>query len=226
MVANNGTGEKIGQADELRGMVLLFGVLLGLLVAAPFLEQVRGGRILLPAVGIAVPLAALRAVASSRRHVTVAVVLAIPSLLVAAIHVSSDAPSWQPMIAPLAFFGFATWVIGRMVFGRPVVTVEVLAGAACVYLMIAITWWFAYLAAERFAPGSFAGLSGGGGEASRTDLLYFSFVTLTTLGYGDIVPVAAHARGLVTAQAAIGVLYPAVLIARLVGLYAGHRDVA
>lgn len=223
MAANIARDGGTRQPAEPRGLVLLFVVLLILIPAVPFLEQIRGGGVLIPLVGIAIPLAALRAVSTSRKHVIMALLLAVPSILVGVVEVAGAEATWAAILPRLAFFGFATWVIGREVFAREVVTAEVLAGAACVYLLLAITWWFAYLAAERLLPGSFVGLSGSGSEASRTDLMYFSFVTLTTLGYGDIVPVGAEVRALVAVQAVIGVLYPAVLIARLVGLYAGRR---
>jgi hypothetical protein len=57
------------------------------------------------------------------------------------------------------------------------------------------------------------------GKGEPTAVLYFSFATLTTLGYGDIVPVSAIARTLATLEAITGQLYLAVLVARLVGLH-------
>ena len=69
------------------------------------------------------------------------------------------------------------------------------------------------------APGSFAGLPADAGVHFDSSLVFFSFVTMTTLGYGDIVPASPAARSLATLQAVVGQLYLAVLVARLVGLH-------
>jgi len=89
-------------------------------------------------------------------------------------------------------------------------------GAIVLYLLLGLTWAVAYQIAESMVPGSFtqspdpdAGLSG---------WFYFSFVTLTTVGYGDIAPLTQPARSLAILEALIGQLYPAIIIARLVSL--------
>lgn len=205
--------------SEFRGFVLLFAVLLALIVSVPYLAPIRGGRMLLPFIGIAIPLVAIRSVADRSRHLWIAIVLAALSVIASLLNLDSVDPSGLAILAPLLFFAFATLIIGIRVFSQETVNAEVLAAAACAYLILAMTFWFGYLAVESFFPGSFGGLSPRGAEGSRTDLLYFSFVTQTTLGYGDIVPVSAYARSLVSVHAVLGILFPAVLIARLVGLY-------
>ena len=86
------------------------------------------------------------------------------------------------------------------------------------YLLIGVIWAGTYIICEVFTPGSFAGL-GATSSARTVDLYYFSFVTLTTLGYGDILPIAPLARSLALAEVICGVMFTGVLVARLIGLY-------
>jgi hypothetical protein len=102
---------------------------------------------------------------------------------------------------------------------------EAINAALCVYLLMGMLWSIAYSMTELLAPGSFAyPLAGGasttmqfGGEHTIVPL-YYSFVTMTTLGYGDVVPIGAMAKVLAIGQAMMGQVYLVVLVARLVGL--------
>ena len=89
-------------------------------------------------------------------------------------------------------------------------------GAIVLYLLIGLIWAVIYSAISLHVPNAFAGSVGV--NAGLSDWVYFSFVTLTTVGYGDITPVAQGARALATLEAFIGQLYPAIIIARLVSL--------
>ena len=111
----------------------------------------------------------------------------------------------------------------RYVFDREVLTADRLWGAAAVYLMIGILWSFLYAIVDRASPRSFA--SGGTvAPMELMDLLYFSFSTVTTTGFGDIVPLTRPARVAAIAESIIGQLFLAILIARLVGVYPRPRD--
>jgi hypothetical protein len=110
------------------------------------------------------------------------------------------------------------------------VTIETIYASICVYLLLGIIWTMMFSAIEIIEPGSF--LSGGapvvdfsGDPVKRNifaNFIYYSFVTLTTLGYGDIIPVSPQARALSSLEAVIGQLYIAVLIAGLVGMHIGQ----
>jgi hypothetical protein len=94
-------------------------------------------------------------------------------------------------------------------------------GAVAAYLLIGMVWSLAYYLVALWIPGAFSiqGPSApSGGESLQSQLFYFSFVTLTTLGYGDIAAVHPVARMLVILEGVIGQLFPAILIARLVSL--------
>ena len=118
-----------------------------------------------------------------------------------------------------ALMGLLIVLVLTRVFQPGPVTRQRVEGAVAAYLLFGLAWAQVYESVEVLAPGAF-GLPKGeipvGGWFSP--LLYFSFVTLTTLGYGDILPVHPTARSLAMFEALMGQLYPAVLIARLVSL--------
>jgi voltage-gated potassium channel Kch len=89
-------------------------------------------------------------------------------------------------------------------------------GAVVLYLLIGLIAAFVYAAIHGLNPDAFSKLPSGNDDIS--DWLYFSFVTLTTVGYGDITPVARSARGIAMLEALVGQLYPAIIIARFVSL--------
>ena len=99
---------------------------------------------------------------------------------------------------------------------------EVIFGALVVYLLMGLMWGYGYTLLEHLLPGSFthpANIS----ELDVTTFDYFSFVTMTTLGYGDIIPASEPAKAMVITQAVTGQVYLAVLVARLVGLNIAQR---
>jgi len=98
-----------------------------------------------------------------------------------------------------------------------------IVGAICVYLLLGAIWAMLYTLVNAVSPGSFAGFSPMDDFGWDSEWLYFSFVTMTTLGYGDILPVSATARGLAYMQAIVGQFYIAVLVAGLVGAYVSNR---
>lgn len=95
-------------------------------------------------------------------------------------------------------------------------------GVVSVYLLLGVAWAFAYSLTDSLAPNSFVLADADGGEVpTMSHFVYYSFVTLTTLGYGDIQPASAVARTYSAVEAIVGQLYLAVLVARLVGLHTG-----
>jgi hypothetical protein len=102
----------------------------------------------------------------------------------------------------------------------PAADPDALAGAVFGYFLLVLVWALFFQALETSSPGAFALVADGD---PFTELLYFSLVTITTLGYGDISPVAPFARISAGLEAAMGTLYIAILIARIVGALAGRR---
>lgn len=115
------------------------------------------------------------------------------------------------------------WAVARAVFAPGRVTYHRVIGAVLLYLTLGLTFVAAYTFVGLLAQDAFSGLAITDTPALASDLIYFSFVTLTTIGYGDIQPVHPVARSLANLEGIIGQLYPATLLARLVTLELEHR---
>lgn len=114
---------------------------------------------------------------------------------------------------------WVTIFLFRSLFQTKEVTSTTLWEAVSVYILIGLTWASVFAIVETTAPGSFEDTSLPGAGMTFPTLIYYSFVTLATLGYGDIVPMTQEARGLVIMEVLTGVLYMAILISRLVGTW-------
>jgi len=115
------------------------------------------------------------------------------------------------------FFFFTVAAILAYLFREKEVTADVIIGSVCGYFLLGLMWAFIYPLLEAAHPGSF--VHGSESLTAASDFTYFSFVTLTTLGYGDMVPITNQAKSLAIVEAAMGQLYVAILIARLMGIY-------
>ena len=127
--------------------------------------------------------------------------------------------------AALLIAGVAlSFVVARAVFGPGRITYHRVVGAVLLYLIIGLTFVALYGFVAVGVPQAFANLPALHGDfAVSGNLIYFSFVTLTTTGYGDIAPLHPYARNLANAEAIIGQNYPATLLARLVTLELAHK---
>jgi voltage-gated potassium channel len=125
-------------------------------------------------------------------------------------------------ISSLIFLMGSAAILLRFIFLAERISLNSVFAATSSYLLITLIWAFAYSLTTVFDPQAFS-MAGGGGVPSRIDLIYFSFVTITTLGYGDIFPLSPFARMLSAVEAVIGQLYLAVLVAWLVGLTISNR---
>jgi len=126
--------------------------------------------------------------------------------------------------AVVLLFSISSAVIAaKHVFGGTQVDHNLLFGAMCVYLLMGLIWAILYGLLFQFWPGSFNGIEGVEGKAPMDTLLYFSFITLASLGYGDITPVAPLARTLAYLEVISGQLYIAIMLAGLVGLFLKDR---
>jgi hypothetical protein len=203
--------------------VQLLIALVLLLVAAPFVEEVEGGRLILSVLFSLVLLAGVFAVADRKRTLGIALVLAVPAII------SRWVSYFRPdLVHPAVFLVCAlvllAFVIGHLlqfVLRAPVVNVEVLCASLAAYLMLGLMWTLAYWLVDQLTPGGAFSFNTalGGQSMNGFNGIYFSFITLSTVGYGDITPVSRVARWLAALEAMTGLLYVAVLIARLVSLY-------
>ncbi len=120
-----------------------------------------------------------------------------------------------------AFLAVTAVAILHTILEEKSVTLDTIFGGICVYLLMGVGWAEAYELLESLHPGSFDLSRVVASPPIREGMLfaYFSFVTLTTLGYGEIVPMTAQAQSLVILEAVAGPLFLAIFIARLVGLH-------
>lgn len=121
----------------------------------------------------------------------------------------------------VAFLGVTTFLILKDVLTARVVTGDTISGAVCAYLLIGILWGLLYAWIRIREPAAFSTGEVAGRATLDEPMIYFSFVTLTTLGYGDIQPIDHAARTLALLEAITGQVYLVVLVARLVSLHAG-----
>ncbi|MEM6256541.1 MAG: ion channel [Cyanobacteria bacterium P01_D01_bin.156] len=120
------------------------------------------------------------------------------------------------------FFGSAVLLILRNILQASRVTNDTVKGGVCVYLLLGYFWALLYSIIYTLDVNAFS--SALATETSRLRVLYFSFVTLTTLGFGDITPVSEAASVLTVLEALIGQVYPTVFMAFLVSSYLAHRE--
>jgi hypothetical protein len=116
------------------------------------------------------------------------------------------------------------WAVARSIFAPGRVTYHRVVGAVLLYLTVAIIFAAFFTFLGTLDPKAFVGLSVEDGPKLATRLIYFSFTTLTTTGYGDLAPVHPIARSLCNLEAIFGQLYPATLVARLVTLQLAHQE--
>lgn len=144
---------------------------------------------------------------------------------VAATRTSSLWLDYGSFLLILGFLLTASFVTFKHIATDTQISVNRIIGAIAVYLLLGVVWAVAYSLLELSWPNSISGVelvSGGGSWDS--EWLYFSFVTMTTLGYGDIAPASAIARMLAYMQAVFGQFYIAILVAGLVSAYISKRD--
>lgn len=205
----------------------LLASLLLYIIVIPFLSRRAYGEFIATVLLTVVLLAAIGAAAGSRRTLAIGLVLAVPAF--GAKWANYFRPDIVPLevslVATICFVAFVAFCLFGFIFSAPRVDLRVLAAAASNYLLIGLLWMFLYLLLAHIIPESFSfgGQRGTGGLAQAFDILYFSFVTLNTVGYGDITPLSAQARMLSILEASIGTFYVTIVIARLVSLYSSPR---
>jgi hypothetical protein len=199
--------------------VLLASFLL-LIAVQPFAAVAGGVLVRLGLAGLL--LASIAAVASRRRLLIIGLVLAVPA--VGLLFVPGRVPTVAGGFFVIMTLVFICFVILRRIFKHPVVTSATVSASLVIYLALGVVWAQAYRLVEHFHPGSFTGLSGTGVVEVQRDLFYYSYVTLATLGYGDINPVGPEARSLAITEALVGQLYLVVLVASLVGMHLSQRQ--
>lgn len=130
------------------------------------------------------------------------------------------------LLLNIVLLAYATTLIVGRVFRERTVTTNIILGAVCVYLLIGIVWGMGFALLNTVMPHSFSMPPGkivSVLDGLRQNFIYYSFATLTTLGYGDITPLSIPARYFSVLEAVMGQVYLSVLVARLVGMHISQR---
>jgi hypothetical protein len=205
---------------------ILLGAQLVAVLAYPFLDDSAWGKAVIGVVQLGVVLAALFAVRRTPALTWVGVLLGGPAMVLAILEPVNDS---DPVVLASAlfhapFYFYVSYAMIRYLFHDDRVTRDELFATGAAFTVVAWGFAYVYAAAQVVWPGSFVG-AGGPGDRPWFDLLFLSFTTLTSVGLSDVVPVLAHARSLVIVEQVAGVLYVALVVARMVGLtVARHRD--
>jgi hypothetical protein len=218
-VINTGKSNKILRFwNEDRSLSVMFVLLVVFIfVLVPALDRGRIGELIIKGTYTIMLCTAILSVAKNNRYVTVIGLFAIAAIIVN--WVSDFEPTTTVLIihniASISFNLLFALVILKKTFKEGDITFQRIQGSIVVFLLAGLMYAYVFDAIYLYAgPGSFNNVSGIG----LKEFLYFSFTSLTTMGYGDITPVHPLARSLANSEALIGQLYPAILIARLVSL--------
>lgn len=214
--------------EEWRHLALLLSILF-LFIITPTVIAFRHGLLVMNIFSAIVLVAGSYALSRRRNLFIAAIVLSVIAVILA----------WLLLIHPRLWVRilsncctiilvtyFSVTILGYVLRGTEV-TMDKIFAAICVYMFIGYAWTFAYALIEELQPSAFMALSSPSPNdyvARLLEMRYFSFATLTTVGYGDIVPHSAAARTLAVLEAVTGQIYLTVLIARLVGLHIVHAS--
>jgi voltage-gated potassium channel len=172
---------------------------------------------------------AINAVTGDRHGVRMTLFLGLPAVVGGVLAVFWNEPPTIVIVLTfvfmLSFLVAVIVVLQRHIMTSDRVSADTLRGAVCVYVLLGIAWAVAYRFVGYLEPNAFY-FAGHFVDQDRSLALniYFSFVTLTTLGYGDISPISPIARTLAWLEAAVGQVYVAITIARLVSMYIADRS--
>jgi hypothetical protein len=206
----------------------LFISLISLIMIYPFMQDMDDLRIFFNFFVSWLLFTSAAAIIQDRKQFRMVMLLGVPTFIFSWTDIFL-AVHWINLIYAVflsSFFALITWniLVSVIAEGQGKVTRDRMIGAFCGYILLGITWATFYYLLESFSPGSFNNtrellISSGESSLPRitvelADFVYFSLVTLTTLGYGDILPVNRQAKSLAIMEAMAGVMYLAVLVAR------------
>jgi hypothetical protein len=211
-----------------RYKVLLWGLLLVLILGSfgGHDEEFGQGSV---AIGFSLPVLAVLASLGSRTRVGryVAAVLAFAAFSTSGIVATGMLSALQSgaLVVNVAFLLLTTFFVFVGVFRSPRVTGDVLAGAVAGYMLLAFTWGASYALVEATHRQSFAATSSAISQTLQyNDLVYFAFIAMLSIGFGDIVPVTEIARALVICTGITGVAFNTIVLALLVSKYLAHSE--
>lgn len=200
-------------------------LIVALIVLGPFLEGFVTLSAFMELFFSIIFITTIYAASQKKNHLIIAIILVIPTLLSLWFEdiAKSDTLVIIGYICGSALFAFAVILILKFVFSHQVVTRQTISAAVAVYLLMALMWTFFYRLIAILLPASFAIAHSKLHDAANV-FIYFSLVTITTLGYGDITPVSSQAIALAVLEAVTGQIYLVVVVAWFVGMYVSRKS--
>ena len=187
------------QIESEQGKLLVnVSLVLTLFVAVWALESNRRGRVL--------------------RNLKIGLTVVVACLMVADSLVENRFLALGQLTGCFLFLGLSLYLVWRQVLFTGQVDRNKIVGSICIYILLGMLWAFGYLIAEEVFPGSFNGLDHDVWQGNLEQLIYYSMVTLTTVGYGDITPEQPVARFLAFMEGITGIFYTTILVASLIGV--------
>jgi hypothetical protein len=205
--------------------LLLIIFMVALVVLGPFIEGFIRLRFFMNLFFSIIFIATIYAVSERRIHIIIASILIIPALIAVW---TPDIPTHNTVLAigyicGLIVFAYAIILILTFIFSQETVSRQTISAAVAVYLIIALMWTFIYRLIENLYPNSFA-VAHDKLMGAENIFLYFSLVTITTLGYGDITPIGKQALSFSVLEAITGQIYLVVVVAWFVGMYVSKKS--
>ena len=212
------------------GFALLFFCMISLLLIPGYFEDHKTAGAASRWMFSVISLSSLYLIAYRFHELLIGIVLVVPTLIM----------NWSGLLSPLGtvyvvsglyilFLLYIGFFICRFLFETEEISLNMVFAALCLYMYIGLIWMFIYVIAEVSRPGSFSFPTELPADPDTyinslwNNFSYFSFVTLSTLGYGDVTPLTRFTRAWAILEAVIGQLYLAVIVARVVGLYIVNR---
>ena len=191
------------------------------ILVSPYIRHTGpAGHLLTTLLTAMIPLTSFYALTADRKRAFIILFLAAPFVILDPMSLFFS--NRYLLLVALCFgtllYFYIVVLLVRNLLSYRVITADLIYCAIATYFLIGVMWAGIYMVVEGISPGSFSGIS------EMSDLVYFSFVTLTTVGYGDISPQTILARRLAVFEAAMGGIYLAVIIAMLVGRYMSMEE--
>ena len=212
-------------APNFRLFYLLFAVLF-LLISYPFF--IEGPFYFIPVIllDVIIPLLAVYLAADHNRNLFFASALAVPLAIL----------SWLSLVDPtnwilsllylfgMIFYGFSVYVVLHQIIKSDVITEDIIVGSIAAYLMVGLTWTNIYALADHLTTNGFnVSMDLLGSTGTQIDYIYYSFVTLTNVGYGSITAANHYTQAFSILESATGVIFTAVVVGRVIGLYVSEQ---
>jgi hypothetical protein len=201
--------------------IYLFASLLLFIVLIPSLAGYSQGRMVANLLNMFILVAAVAAIGRSRLSFVIALLFALPVLgfqFAGLMLGEREYLVWSWGFGA-AFYAATLSYLLRYIFSTDAMNADKLFGAAAAYLLLGNLWVYFYMIVQYFHTGSFTLNGTPVATMPPQDLIYFSYTVLTSTGFGDIAPALPHARSLVNLEQICGILFVAILIARLAGIY-------